>query len=71
MSHIFSTKKPKSAIDMSRYGIGVVVLTEHEGMDKLVFDFEHKPDQVWCGGKGEKVFSSNATQATNRRRQVL
>jgi hypothetical protein len=56
MSHIFSTKKPKSAIDMSRYGIGVVVLTEHEGMDKLVFDFEHKPDQVWCGGKGKKYF---------------
>ena len=45
-----------SAIDMSRYGIGVVVLTEHDGMDKLVSDFERKPDQVWCDGKGKKYF---------------
>ena len=39
MSHIFSTTKAKSAIDMSRYGIGTVVLTEHDGLDRMMLEF--------------------------------
>jgi hypothetical protein len=54
MSHIFSSKKVKSAIDMSRYGIGVVVLTEHESLEKMMRDYAFKPDKIWCDGLGKK-----------------
>ena len=54
MSHIFSTTKAKSAIDMSRYGIGTVVLTEHDGLDRMMLEFATKPDDIWCEGRGKK-----------------
>ncbi len=54
MSHIFSTTKAKSAIDMSRYGIGTVVLTEHDGLDRMMLEFATKPDEIWCDGRGKK-----------------
>lgn len=54
MSHIFSTAKAKSAIDMSRYGIGTVVLTEHDGIDRMMLEFATKPDDIWCEGRGKK-----------------
>lgn len=54
MSHIFSTKKPKSAVDMSRYGIGTVVLTEHEGLDEMMREYATTPDEIWCEGRGKK-----------------
>lgn len=54
MSHIFSTKKAMSAVDMSRYGIGVVVLTEHEGLDRMMREYASKPDEIWCEGRGKK-----------------
>lgn len=54
MSHIFSVNKAKSAIDMSRYGIGAVVLTEHEGLDQMMSEYATKPDGTWCKGRGKK-----------------
>ena len=54
MSHIFSINKAKSAIDMSRYGIGTVVLTEHEGLEEMMRDYASKPDEIWCEGRGKK-----------------
>jgi hypothetical protein len=54
MSNIFSTEKRLSAVDMSRYGIGTVVLTEHEGLDKMMCEYATKPDGIWCGGRGKK-----------------
>lgn len=54
MSNIFSTEKQLSAVDMSRYGIGTVVLTEHEGLDKMMCEYATKPDDIWCGGRGKK-----------------
>ena len=54
MSNIFSTEKQLSAVDMSRYGIGTVVLTDHEGLDKMMCEYATKPDGIWCGGRGKK-----------------
>jgi len=53
MSHIFSTKA-MSAIDMSRYGIGTLVLTEHERLDRMMREYATKPDDIWCGGRGKE-----------------
>jgi hypothetical protein len=54
MSHIFSTKKAMSAVDMSNYGVETVVLTEHEGLDRLMLEYASKPDEIWCEGRGKK-----------------
>lgn len=54
MSHIFSTKKAKSAVDMTRYGIDTVVLTEHEGLDRMMREYATKPDEIWSEGRGKK-----------------
>ena len=54
MSHIFSTTQAKSAIDMSRYGISTVVLTEHDCLDRMMLEFATKPDDIWCEGRGKK-----------------
>jgi hypothetical protein len=56
MGHIFSVNKAKSAIDMSRYGIGTVVLTEHEGLEEMMREYASKPDEIWCEGRGKKYF---------------
>ena len=54
MSHMFSTNKAMSAVDMSTYGIGTVVLTEHEGLDRMMREYATMPDQIWCDGRGKK-----------------
>jgi len=54
MNDTFLTKKTKSALDMSRYGIRTVVLTEHEDLERMMSEYATKPDQIWCEGKGKK-----------------
>ncbi len=54
MSHIFTTNKAMSAVDMSTYGIGTVVLTEHEGLEKMMREYATQPDEIWCDGRGKK-----------------
>ena len=54
MSHMFSTNNAMSAVDMSTYGIGTVVLTEHEGLDRMMREYATMPDEIWCDGRGKK-----------------
>ena len=43
-----------SAVDMTTYGIGTVVLTEHEGLDRMMREYATTPDEIWCDGRGKK-----------------
>jgi hypothetical protein len=48
-----NNKPVKSAVDMNRYGINTVVLTEHEGLEAMYKRFESTPDASWGEGKGK------------------
>lgn len=43
-----------SAVSLSHLGINMVVLTEHNNIDKQIDSFRTKDDKVWCGGRGKK-----------------
>jgi hypothetical protein len=54
MSHIFSTKAAMSAVSMENYCIRTVVLTEHEGLERMMLEYATKPDEMWGEGRGKK-----------------
>jgi hypothetical protein len=54
VSELLSNKKFMSFIDMTKYGIKMLVSAEHECINSLELICSTLPDSVWVKGKGKK-----------------
>ena len=55
MSELLSNKKFMSFIDMTKYGIKMLVSAEHECINSLELICSTLPDSVWVKGKGKNM----------------
>lgn len=54
MLNVYEHHVEYSAIDMSRFGIKIAVLTPHSNLDEMRERFINSPDETWFFGKGKK-----------------
>ena len=57
------TKKQPCAVSMTDLGISTVILTDKEGIEKVLYEYEAAPDHVWCDGRGKRYMYLMLKQA--------